>query len=72
MKRKQKVGPVSYYVRRTATHCASGETSIKSFGPFATFQQAEAFEREDGKARGEQGYDYGYRIDPVPTPHPAD
>jgi len=65
------VGVVSYYVRRTATHCVSGETSVKTLGPYATFQQAEAFERVDDEAPGEQGYDYEYRIDPVPTGTPA-
>jgi hypothetical protein len=67
MMRRHKIRAVSYYVRRTATHRVSGETSVESYGPFATFKQAAAFEREDDLPHGDLEHYYEYRIDPVPT-----
>jgi hypothetical protein len=67
MMRRHKIRAISYYVRCTATHRLSGETSVKSYGPFATFQQAAAFEREDDLPHGNLEYFYEYRIDTLPT-----
>jgi len=57
----------AFYVRRKATHCRSGETSFSSFGPFPTYQEAEAKQREEEAAHGESEYEYCYRIERVAT-----
>ena len=37
------------------------------FGPFASWEEAESWRRQDGEAPGDEGYEYSYRIEPVPT-----
>jgi len=59
---------VVFYVRRQAKHCRSGETSVTSFGPFRTYKEAQAKQWEDEEATGEPEYEYGYRIEALPTP----
>jgi hypothetical protein len=61
------MGPTAYYVRRKATHCKSGETSLTSFGPFRTYKEAQAKQREDEEALGKPEYEYDYHIEPVST-----
>ncbi len=53
---------MAFYVRRKAKHCSSGETSFSSFGPFPTYEEALAKQREDEEARGEPEFEYYYRI----------
>ena len=55
----------AFYVRRKATHCRSGETSFSSFGPFLTYEEAQARQREEEETRGESEYEYCYRIERV-------
>jgi len=52
----------AFYVRRKATHSRSGETSFSSLGPFPTYEEAQAKQREDEAARVEPEYEYEYRI----------
>ena len=52
----------AFYVRRKATHNRSGETSFSSLGPFPTYEEAQAKQREDEAARVEPEYEYEYRI----------
>jgi hypothetical protein len=61
------MGPTVYYLRRKATHCRSGESSLTSFGPFRTYKDAQAKQREDQEALGDPAYEYDYHIDPVST-----
>jgi hypothetical protein len=60
-------GPVAFYVRRKAMHRRSGETSFSSLGPFPTYEEAQAKQREDEAAGGESEYEYCYRIERVST-----
>jgi len=53
---------MAFYVRRKDTHRKSGETSFCSIGPFRTYEEAQARQREDEQARGEPEYEYHYRI----------
>lgn len=65
-KQKLEDGPApitAFYVRRKARHCKSGETSFSSLGPFPTYEEAQAKQREDEAARGESEYEYCYRIE---------
>ncbi len=65
------MGVVAFYVRRKARHCRSGETSFSNLGPFTTYEEALAKQREDEEARGELEYEYHYRIECVSTASPS-
>ncbi len=62
---------MGFYVRRKATHRRSGETSFSSLGPFLTYEEAQARQREDEAARDESEYEYDYRIERVSTGSPS-
>jgi hypothetical protein len=50
MARRRLFGSVTYYVRRTATHCRTGEETKYRFGSFRTHRDADQKVLEDEEA----------------------
>ena|SRR5436309_12416088 len=60
-------GAVVFFIRRKATHCETGETSL---GPFVILDDAQALQRQYENALRDPKYEYEYSIEEVPTAFP--
>lgn len=67
-KGKKRVGPVVYFLCVEARSYEAGKPPLKTrLGPFRSLKEAEMKKLEEEEARGEEGYEYEYRIEAVAT-----
>ncbi len=61
------MGPVVYFLHIKGTSGVGKAPLENKLGPFASLEEAEMKKREQEEARGDEGYEYEYRIAPVST-----
>jgi hypothetical protein len=67
-KRRKLMGPVVYFLIIEAKSYQAGKPPLKDkLGPYGSMKEAESKKREEEEARGIEGYEYEYRIEPVPA-----
>jgi hypothetical protein len=66
-KRNGQIGAVAWYVRRSGVNYAGKPPLEYKRGPFPSRSRAEDWQREDEERPGEEGYEYTYVIEGVPT-----